>query len=131
MGHYSKDFSRRIVVERTNSRTDFSKRKTFSNRLAGSVTDSNKLLFDLFSVNALFRSNEILMFSLSWLSIISSSFYAHVSRTKIWFVNETFVSKKKKKSQNSFLFCTQLNGFNYCYLTQIILFSINHLFAHS
>ena len=26
---------------------------------------------------------------------------------------------------------TQLNGFNYCYLTQIILFNINHLFADS
>ena len=26
---------------------------------------------------------------------------------------------------------TWLNGFNYCYLTQIILFNINHLFAHS
>ena len=26
---------------------------------------------------------------------------------------------------------TQLNGFNYCYLPLIILFSINHLFAHS
>ena len=25
---------------------------------------------------------------------------------------------------------TQLNGFNYCYLTLIILFNINHLFAH-
>ena len=26
---------------------------------------------------------------------------------------------------------TQLNSFNYCYPTQIILFNINHLFAHS
>ena len=26
---------------------------------------------------------------------------------------------------------TQLNDFNYCYLTLIILFNINHLFAHS
>ena len=26
---------------------------------------------------------------------------------------------------------TQLNGFNYCYLTLIIQFNINHLFAHS
>ena len=26
---------------------------------------------------------------------------------------------------------TQLNGFNYCYLTPIILFNINYLFAHS
>ena len=26
---------------------------------------------------------------------------------------------------------TQLNGFNYCYLTLIILFIINHLFADS
>ena len=26
---------------------------------------------------------------------------------------------------------TQLNGFNYSYLTLIILFNINHLFAHS
>ena len=26
---------------------------------------------------------------------------------------------------------TQLNGFNYWYLTQIILFDINRLFAHS
>ena len=25
----------------------------------------------------------------------------------------------------------QLNGFNYCYLTLIILFNINYLFAHS
>ena len=25
----------------------------------------------------------------------------------------------------------QLNGFSYFYLTQIILFNINHLFAHS
>ena len=44
-----------------------------------------------------------------------------------------------------FFFCTQLNGFKYCYLTLIILFNIddnpkknktnefniNHLFAHS
>ena len=30
----------------------------------------------------------------------------------------------------SFL-CTQLNGFKYSYLTQIILFNINHLFAQS
>ena len=27
--------------------------------------------------------------------------------------------------------CTQLIGFKYCYLTLIILFNINHLFAHS
>ena len=26
---------------------------------------------------------------------------------------------------------TQLNGFSYCYLTFIIPFNINHLFAHS
>ena len=26
---------------------------------------------------------------------------------------------------------TQLNGFNYCYITFIILFNINHLFAHN
>ena len=26
---------------------------------------------------------------------------------------------------------TQLNGFKYCYLIQIILFTINNLFAHS
>ena len=26
---------------------------------------------------------------------------------------------------------TQLNGFNYCYSTQMILFNINHLFAYS
>ena len=25
----------------------------------------------------------------------------------------------------------QLNGFNYCYLTQIIIFSINQLFTHN
>ena len=29
------------------------------------------------------------------------------------------------------IFSTQLNGFNYCYLTLIILFNINHLFVHS
>ena len=28
------------------------------------------------------------------------------------------------------IFCTELNGFKYFYLTQIILFTINHLFAH-
>ena len=27
--------------------------------------------------------------------------------------------------------CTQLNGFKYFYLTLIILFNINHLFAHT
>ena len=26
---------------------------------------------------------------------------------------------------------TQLNGFNYCYQTLIILFNINHLLAHN
>ena len=26
---------------------------------------------------------------------------------------------------------TQLNGLNYCYLTLLILFNINHLFVHS
>ena len=26
---------------------------------------------------------------------------------------------------------TQLNGFNYCFLTHIILFNMNHLFADS
>ena len=26
--------------------------------------------------------------------------------------------------------CTQLNGFKYCYITPIILFTINHLFAY-
>ena len=29
------------------------------------------------------------------------------------------------------IFCAQLNGFKYSYLTLIILFSINHLFAHN
>ena len=29
------------------------------------------------------------------------------------------------------IFCTQLNGFKYFYQTGIILFTINHLFAHS
>ena len=32
---------------------------------------------------------------------------------------------------SGFLLSTQLNGFNYCYLTLIILFNINHLFAYS
>ena len=52
--------------------TDLSERKTFSNNLAGSVLDSNNLLFLLFSVNMLFWLNEILL--LSCLSIISSLF---------------------------------------------------------
>ena len=29
------------------------------------------------------------------------------------------------------IFCTQLNGFKYFYLPQIIIFTINHLFALS
>ena len=29
-----------------------------------------------------------------------------------------------------FAVCTQLNGFKYCYKTLIILFDIDHLFAH-
>ena len=29
------------------------------------------------------------------------------------------------------LFCIQLKDFKYCYHIQIILFTINHLFAHS
>ena len=33
-------------------------------------------------------------------------------------------------SLSSFV-CTQLNSFKYCYLTLIILFNANHLFAHS
>ena len=54
------DSSRRTLVKRTNSQTaisqtDFSERKTFSNNLARSVTDSNNLLLVIFSVNVLFR----------------------------------------------------------------------------
>ena len=30
-----------------------------------------------------------------------------------------------------FIVCTQLNGFKNCYLALLILFDINHLFAHS
>ena len=30
-----------------------------------------------------------------------------------------------------FIFCTQLNGFKYCYLIRIILFPLNHLFANT
>ena len=30
-----------------------------------------------------------------------------------------------------FIICTQLDAFKYCYLTLIILFNINLLFAHS
>ena len=32
---------------------------------------------------------------------------------------------------NIAMISTQLNGFNYCYLTLIIIFNINHLFADS
>ena len=32
---------------------------------------------------------------------------------------------------NMAIVSTQLNGFNYCYLTLIILFNINHLFTDS
>ena len=55
--------------------------KTFSNSLAGSVTNSKNLLFDLFSVNVLFRLKEILMHLLSCLSIISS-IYTNVNVKK-------------------------------------------------
>ena len=34
-------------------------------------------------------------------------------------------------SLSSFFFCTQLNGFKHCYLIRIILFTIDHLFAHN
>ena len=34
-------------------------------------------------------------------------------------------------SLSSFFFFTQLNGFTYLYQIQIILFTFNHLFAHS
>ena len=37
----------------------------------------------------------------------------------------------KLTSLQSTMVSTQLNGFNYCYLTLIIQFNINHLFAHS
>ena len=33
-------------------------------------------------------------------------------------------------SKSDLIFCTQLNGFKYFYQTRIILFTINHLFAH-
>ena len=34
-------------------------------------------------------------------------------------------------NKSKFILCTELNGFKYLYLTRIILFTINHLFAHS
>ena len=34
-------------------------------------------------------------------------------------------------NHNIAIVSTQLNGFNYCYITLIILFNIHHLFAHS
>ena len=42
-----------------------------------------------------------------------------------------FVKTSLNKPEIIFIFCTQINGFNYCYLTLIILFDINHLFAES
>ena len=46
-------------------------------------SDSNFILCVLFSAYELFQLNEILMYLLSCLSIIFSSFYAHVRVTKI------------------------------------------------
>ena len=49
--------------------------RLFSSSLAGSVTDINYILFVLFSVNVLFRLNEILTNLLSYLSIIFFFFF--------------------------------------------------------
>ena len=56
----------------------------------------------------------------------------------IWFVSEEFVSNFIFKwirtnfwHTSIVIVSTQLNGFNYCYLTVIILFNINDLFADS
>ena len=54
-------------------------KKDFSNSLAGSVMESNYLLFILFTANMLFQLNEILMLLLSCLSIILFSLYVDVS----------------------------------------------------
>ena len=41
------------------------------------------------------------------------------------------ISQKIFSNEPEFIFCTQPNGSKYAYLTQIILFTFNHLFAHS
>ena len=48
----------------------------------------------------------------------------------VCFLNEKLTCTFFLMSQSSFVY-TQWNGFNYCYSTPIILFNINHLFAHS
>ena len=55
------------LVKGTISQIDFSERKSFSNSLARSVTESNNLLCVLFSVNVLFLLNEIHMLLFSQL----------------------------------------------------------------
>ena len=57
-----------------------------------------------------------------WLFDVKSNFYTHNFLTHLV---DTFLTSLTS------LFCTQLNGFKYFYQTQIILFTINHLFAHS
>ena len=55
----------------------------------------------------------------------------------IWFVSSLQVISFLNKLKLICLYTsiaivsTQLNGFKYCYLTLIILFHINNLFAHS
>ena len=71
-GHLSND----------NQTDGLERERFFTNSLAGSVKDRNCLWFVLFSVNVLFRLNEILILLLSSLLNIFSSFYIHVSDTK-------------------------------------------------
>ena len=52
--------------------------------------------------------------------------YKYILNIYIWLVIMliTFLNESEH------IFCTQLNDLQYIYLIQIILFTINHLFAH-
>ena len=64
------------------SRTDLNE-KTDNNSLADSIRIVTVFCLSYFSVNVLFRLHEMLMFLLSWLSFIFSSFYTHTCVTKV------------------------------------------------
>ena len=84
MGHESKDTCRsRMII----SRTDFGEKKFSVVAWPAVLTDNNYLLFVLFSVNVLFWLNEILMFSLSCLSILFLFFLCTCKRNKKVFLN--------------------------------------------
>ena len=73
----------------------------------------------------------ILLYSVKWFQVYKSQFNSHLLAHSLYVIHSLNKLELICLHISIAIVSTQLIGFNYCYLTIIILFNTIHSFAHS